>query len=253
MAGMARDLVATALERWARERGDAPLLFYRDARGQMRWWSARRAAEEIGAGTSGRWRRATVGRSDASELPAHFLAALASEGDVRDPTETQATEVAAPPLDLSLAAAAVAEAVGLPGVGASRDVWICWRPLTVPAERAMALWALGSGATIVVEPSQQLPAWLVAWARPTLWSGDTETLSELLAGIAVEAPRFLTRRWLRQRFERLRAVLVEGDLEGGRALDAVRRALLDLECTSAPRIVPFPRLALASSNAEGKP
>ncbi len=242
---MTRDLVSTALERWARERGEEPLLFYRDALGRMRWWSASRTRDLFRGGPARGRRESSAGGDDAAALPGRFLDVLCDGEPSLDASVSHAAGLAdRPALDLSLAAAAVAEAVGLPGVGAPRDLWVSWRSPGLPEERALALWALASGAAILVEPCERMPAWLVAWARPTLWSGPEGVLLELLEGIAVEAPRFSTRRWQRQRFERLRAVLVEGNRGDGSALDAVRRGLLAAGCASAPRIAPFPRLAL---------
>jgi len=233
---MSDELVAAALERWARERGEDPLLFFRDARGHFRWWSAKQAQREFAlpgqpAGRTPREERAAAGDPHAS-LPGAFLRSLAG------------SSAAAAPLDLSLRAAAVAEAVGLPPTGTPRDIWISWRPLTWAPERAVAAWALAAGAAIVIEPAADLPPWLVAWARPTLLTGDAETHLRWIDGVAREAPRLLAGRWLRQRFARLRAVLVEEGGEEGAALDAVRRRLIGLGTSVAPRIVPFPRLAL---------
>ncbi len=233
---MSEELVAAALERWARERGEDPLLFYRDARGHFRWWSALRARQEFAslglpAGENPREQRAAASDPHAS-IPGTFLRSLAGPS------------AAAAPLDLSLRAAAVAEAVGLPPVGTPRDIWISWRPLTWPPERAVAAWALAAGAAIVLEPAPDLPPWLVAWARPTVLTGDAETHLRWIDGVAREAPRLLAGRWLRQRFSRLRTILVEASGEEGAALDAVRRQWIGLETPHAPRIVPFPRLAL---------
>jgi hypothetical protein len=76
---------------------------------------------------------------------------------------------------------------------------------------ALAQWAIVAGAAILVEPGANLHPELFAWARPTIVSGSVAELLELAAQLEFLAPRFLRRRWLRQRSERLRLLLVEGD------------------------------------------
>ena len=97
-----------------------------------------------------------------------------------------------------------------PGARTDRDVWISWRPLRDPAELALARWAIVTGAAILVEPGPSLHPELFAWARPTIVSGSVGELLLLADQLDSLAPRFLRRRWLRQRGERLRLLLVEG-------------------------------------------
>ena len=77
--------------------------------------------------------------------------------------------------------------------------------------KVLARWAIVSGAAILVEPGPSLHPELFAWARPTIVSGSVAELLALADGVATLAPRFLRRRWLRQRGDRLRLLLVEGD------------------------------------------
>jgi len=152
-------------------------------------------------------------------------------------------EVAGPFLVSAVAiGAGSAEVVDLDRGGA-RDIWISWRPLTHPAELALARWAIVAGAAILVEPGERLHPELFAWARPTLASGSAEELLALANKFELLAPRFFHRRWYRQRGERFRLLLVEGDPSPSE-LQQVRQRWRALSPSLAPRCVPFPGRSL---------
>lgn len=127
--------------------------------------------------------------------------------------------------------------------GVERDVWISWRPLTHPAELELARWAIVAGAAILVEPGERLHPELFAWARPTLASGCAEELLALADEFEHLAPRFFRRHWYRQRGERFRLLLVEGDSSPRELLQVMRRWHA-LSPSLTPRCVPFPSRAL---------
>jgi hypothetical protein len=182
----------SALARLAKTQPEAPFLFYRNARGHFRWWSYATAAdlfEGAGHGEEKLSIKGVVVEREAVELLGEFLRLAMGE-------------------DAHLSS--VAEISG-PEPKAPRDVWISWRPLTDPNELALARWAITTGAAILVEPGPALHPELVAWARPTIVTGRADELCTLSGQLEVLAPRFLRRRWLRQRGERLRLVLVEGE------------------------------------------
>jgi hypothetical protein len=184
--------IVAALERAARAQPEAPFLFYRNARGQFRWWSFSTAAavRDSGGLPNGKLSvKGVVVEREAAELLGSFL--LESV-----PAERSPAEVAAPLP---------------PGPGSSRDVWISWRPPSHPAERFLAGWAIRSGAAIVVDPASALHPELVAWVRPTVLSGTAAELLELASQIEKLAPRLFRRLWLRQRGKRLRLLVVEGE------------------------------------------
>lgn len=188
--------VAAALALAARAQPEAPFLFYRNAKGHFRWWSFALAAAFLEAGGVGEEKLSVTGvvvEREAVGLLGGFLrAALGESSD----------------------AFGAADIPG-PGPGLGRDVWISWRPLSHPQELALARWAILSGAAILVEPGPSLHPELFAWARPTKVSGSVAELLALADGVATLAPRFLRRRWLRQRGDRLRLLLVEGDPAAG--------------------------------------
>lgn len=122
--------------------------------------------------------------------------------------------------------------------GVERDVWISWRPLTHPAELELARWAIVAGAAILVEPGERLHPELFAWARPTMVSGSAEELHALAEELERLAPRLFRRRWLRQRGERLRLLLVEGEPSPAELQQVVDR-WSSLSPHHAPRCLPF--------------
>jgi hypothetical protein len=183
--------VAAALAHAARAEPEAPFLFYRNARGHFRWLSFSQAEGLLDPGglrvekPSG---KGGVVEQEAVELLGDFLRA-AIRGD---------------------AGAVVALDLPGPASGADRDVWISWRALSDPDELALARWAIGSGAAILLEPGRTLHPEVFAWARPTVVSGSVDDLCSLADQVESLAPRFLRRRWLRQRASRLRLMLVAG-------------------------------------------
>ena len=126
-----------------------------------------------------------------------------------------------------------------PQPGAPRDVWISWRAPAGPDEQALARWAIQTGAAILVEPGPALHPELFAWARPTVVSGTVEELCALADQVEALAPRFLRRRWFRQRGARLRLVLVEGE-PAPDILARVGERWRTLLPSSAMHIEPFP-------------
>jgi hypothetical protein len=183
--------VGGALAGLAKAQPEAPFLFYRNSRGHFRWWSYATASaflDRAGLGEERLSAKGVVVDREAVELLGEFLR-LAMGEDSHPP--------------------GVAELAGTEP-GAPRDIWISWRALTAPDERALARWAILTGAAILVEPGPALHPELFVWARPTLVSGTVEELGLLAGEVESLAPRFLRRRWLRQRGERLRLVLVEG-------------------------------------------
>ena len=164
----------------ARERPEAPFVFFRGRRGHFRWLSYAAAA----AGK--------VTRSDGADwapLEVHELVRFAGE---LEPPESP-DEAAAPFLRRDK----------------DRDVWISWRPLSAPSERSLAAAAIRGGAAIVVERRERFPLDLFLWARPTVVSASHDDLAAILARVEEEAPRWRRRGWLRQKLGRLRAILVE--------------------------------------------
>jgi hypothetical protein len=189
-AGGARQ--RSALAELARTQPEAPFLFYRNARGHFRWWSYSTASTFLDEGEPRAETLSVKGvvvEREAVELLGGYLRLAIGDG-----AESPAT----------------AEIPG-PEPGAPRDVWISWRSLTDPDALALARWAILSGTAILVEPGPALHPELFAWARPTVVSGTVEELGALADQVEALAPRFLRRRWLRQRGERLRLVLVEGE------------------------------------------
>jgi len=183
--------VAAALARAARAQPEAPFLFYRNAKGHFRWVSFSQAAallESSGPGGEKLLVKGVVVEREAVELVGGFLRA-AIAGDA----------VAGDFLDLPR-----------PWSGAGRDVWISWRALSDIEELAITRWAIVNGAAILLEPGPALHPELFAWARPTVVSGSVDELLTLADQIESLAPRFLRRRWLRQRGARLRLILVSG-------------------------------------------
>lgn len=208
-----------ALADRARAQPEAPVLFCRNARGQFRWWSYSTASTYLGGGGSGAEKLSANGvavEREAVELLGGFLRLATGEGE----------------------GAPVAAEIPGPEPAARRDVWISWRSLADPHERALARWAILSGAAILVEPGPALHPELFSWARPTVVSGTVEELLLLADQIEALAPRFLRRRWLRQRGERLRLVLVEGG-PAPEALLRVRERWGALLPTSPARIEPL--------------
>lgn len=180
--------ISEAIERWVATSPEAPFLFYRNSRGHFRWWSFSTFCALLKQGGRGDEKLSVKGvgvEREAVELLGGFLRAARTG---------------------SGGAAVLPD----PEPGAARDVWISWRPLDHPAEFALAQWAIGAGAAILVEPGACLHPELFAWARPTIVSGSVDELLELAARLPSLAPRFLRRRWFRQRAERLRLLLVEG-------------------------------------------
>lgn len=176
-----------ALAAWAARAPEAPFAFFRGPRGHFDWISFEDAeAHRQGTPRRPRW------------LPADLLDLLRFASDVEAP----AASAALPP-------------------GPSRPVWIAWRPLATAEEAALAAWALRSGAAIVVERHDRIPLDLVAWARPTVVSETADAVADLLAGLERDAPKWLRRRWLRQRLGRLRCVLVESPPVGASSVASI--------------------------------
>jgi hypothetical protein len=198
------------LDRWARERPETPFVFFRGRRGHFRWlsYAAARAIGPIAGSAPGpeEWAPPEVGE---------IIAASRASGPGLDP------------------------ALLPPAPAGERDVWISWRPLEVREEAALAGFAIRSGAAILAERSDRLPVGLFVWARPTIVSAAAAELEAVLAGIAAEAPRFLRRRWLRQRVGRLRLVLVEGEA-GAAEVERIHRRLQELLPGAAASVRPFP-------------
>ena len=213
--------LAAALSRWAREQPEAPFLFYRNSRGHFRWWSFATVAVFLEQGGLGGERLSVKGvvvEREAVDLLGGFLrAARRGSGSV---AVLPATEP-----------------------GATRDIWISWRPLDHPAELALAQWAIVAGAAILVEPGANLHPELFAWARPTIVSGSVEQLLELAARLESLAPRFFRRRWFRQRGERLRLLLVDGDA-GAAELARVAQRWRALSPRFQPLVAAFPESTL---------
>lgn len=203
-----------ALERWARERPEAPFVFFRGRRGHFRWLSYATARSFPPVPRPG------PGSDDWAPPEVDEIVA-AARAAVQDPPTSPAL---APP-------------------AAGRDVWITWRPLAVPEEAALADFAIRSGAAILAERSDGFPLELFLWARPTVVSGSAAELAALLDGVEGEAPRLLRRRWLRQRLGRLRLVLVEGASETSE-IEELRLALRGLLPDSTAAVRPFPRLSV---------
>lgn len=221
-AGGARQ--RSALADLARAQPEAPFLFYRSSRGHFRWWSYSTAATFLDDGGLGDEKLSVKGvvvEREAAEMLGGFLRAAIGEGF--DPP-------------------GAAEIPG-PGPGAPRDVWISWRSLTDPDEVALARWAILTGAAILVEPGPALHPELFAWTRPTVVSGTVEELGLLADQVEALAPRFLRRRWFRQRGLRLRLVLVSG---GAAAEDLARveGAWRGLSKHFAPSVAPLARASL---------
>ncbi|MEO8197632.1 MAG: hypothetical protein ABI689_13035 [Thermoanaerobaculia bacterium] len=211
--------VAAALGCAARARPEAPFLFYRDPRGQFRWWSFSTAFGFLeGGGLT--------------------LEKLSVKGVVVD---REAVELLGGFLRVALGDGSEASgAADLPGPEPrlGRDVWISWRPLSHPREIALARWAIGSGAAILVEPGRALHPELFAWARPTIVSGSVEELLALASQLESLAPRFFRQRWFRQRAERLRLVLVAGEPAAGE-LEQVRQRWREMSARFSARVTPF--------------
>jgi hypothetical protein len=222
LADSSAEAVAAALTRLARAQPEAPFLFYRNCRGHFRWWSFATVSaflEQGGLGDEKPSVKGVVVEREAVELLGGFLRAARrhSEGS----------------------AAVLPDSTP----GAARDVWISWRSLDHPAELALAQWAIVAGAAILVEPGACLHPELFAWARPTIVSGSVEELLELAAKLSSLAPRFLRRRWLRQRSERLRLMLVEGGA-GAEELSRVARRWQALSPRLRPIVAAFPHCTL---------
>lgn len=213
--------VAAALALAARAQPEAPFLFYRNAQGQFRWWSFALAAAFLEAGGVGGEK-------------------LSVRGVV---VEREAVELLGPFLQAVLADSAVVGEVFPSAVAADRDIWICWRPLTDRTELALARRAVLSGAAILVEPSATLHPELVAWVRPTVVSASAAELLELADGLEALAPRFLRRRWLRQRGRRLRLLLISGPV-GEEDLVRVAAKWRALSPEFAPHVGPTPLASL---------
>jgi hypothetical protein len=155
--------------------------------------------------------------------------------------EREAVELLAGFLLAASAGDACAEKVlDLPGPdrGAGRDVWICWRPLSEPDELALARWAIVTGAAILLEPGPALHPELFAWARPTVVSGSIDELCALADQLESLAPRFLRRRWFRQRSCRLRLMLVSGPTSAD-GLARLARRWRELSPLFAPAVASF--------------
>lgn len=216
-ADLPAGVVAAALRRLATAQPEAPFLFYRNSRGHFRWWSFATAAaflEQGGFAGEKLSVKGVVVEREAVELLGGFLrAALTGSPGAAQP------KVPAPP--------------------AGRDVWISWRPLDDPAELALARWMIVTGAAILVEPGPSLHPELFAWARPTMVSGSAEELLELAARLESLAPRFLRRRWFRQRGERLRLLLVDGAAEAAE-LSRVAQRWRALSPRFQPLVAAFP-------------
>lgn len=211
------------MSRAAKAQPEAPFLFYRNARGHFRWWSFSLAAAFLEGG--GGWEerlsgQAVVVEAEAVELLGGFLRAVVGGGDD-----------SAVPDEVPRAPAA------------AREIWIAWRPLADPAERALARRVVEAGAAILVEPGNELHPELVAWARPTMLSGSAAELCALADGLAALAPRFLRRRWWRQRAIRLRLLLVSGQV-GSEDLSTVAAKWRALSPEFAPRVVPISAASL---------
>lgn len=216
--------VAAVLARAATAQPEVPFLFYRNARGHFRWWSYSLAAAflEVGGAREAQL-SATSPRveREAVELLGGFLQAVT--GEERDPAGGE-------------------EVLRVPAA-TERDIWIAWRPLGLPEERALARRAIAAGAAILVEPAAALHPELVAWARPTMISASAAELCELADGLAALAPRFLRRRWWRQRAIRLRLLIVSGQA-GSDDLAAVAAKWRALSAEFAPRVVPISAASL---------
>ena len=125
------------------------------------------------------------------------------------------------------------------GAGAGRDVWISRRPLSHPVEAALARWAIFTGAVVLVEPGPSLHPELFAWARPTLVTASVDELIQLADQLTSLSPRFLHRRWLRQRLERLRWLLVDS-ASGANEVERVEDRWRELSVHFKARVAPFP-------------
>ena len=215
--------VADAIAHAARAQPEAPFLFYRNAKGHFRWWSFAQAAAFLDAGGWGEEELSVKGvvvEREAVELLGGFLKAAASgSGQVAEMSDR--------------------------GPGAVRDIWISWRSLAEPAELALARWAVLAGAAILVEPSPSLHPELVAWTRPTVVSGSAAELLALADGLEAVAPRFLRRRWFRQRAQRLRLLVVSGQVVAADRTHVVARWRA-LSPEFSPQVVP---LAIVSRRA----
>ena len=73
--------------------------------------------------------------------------------------------------------------------------------------------------------------------------GDEETLLGLAGQLESLAPRFFRQRWFRQRAERLRLLLVEGEPAAGE-LEQVRARWRSLSASFSPGVTPFAHRAL---------
>lgn len=220
---------AEALRGWASAQPEAPFLFYRNARGQFRWWSFATVASFVASSTASEGSGWTA-VGEPKRLPGGL------------PVEREAVHLLGDFLAGALAPPDAAVCPPLRAASSSssreRDVWISWRPLSDPEERGLAQWAVIAGAAVLVEPSPALHPELVAWVRPTLLAATAGELSELADGLEALAPRWLRRRWFRQRGERLRRLLVGAaeSPESCRRLEARWRALSP-EMT--PTVVPI--------------
>ncbi|MGE0641064.1 MAG: hypothetical protein AB7G12_03715 [Thermoanaerobaculia bacterium] len=105
--------------------------------------------------------------------------------------------------------------------GAERDIWLSWRGEPHPVEDAVLAWAWESGAAILYEPAERLPAELAIWARPTVLQGPPADLAHWLDRFEEERPRRAGPRWAERRLGRLRRLLVE-EAEAG--VESVRLA-----------------------------
>lgn len=206
----------TALARWARERPDAPFVFYRGRRGQFGWHAYAAAAK----------------LTHAVHSPDAWLPAEAEEL-LRFASRVPAA-LPFPPGPPGNSRASVLDA---PAEG--RDVWISWRSLAIAEESALAAWATRSGAAVLVERHERFPVELYAWARPTLISGPVAELVALLDEVERLAPNWLRERWLRQRLRRLRLVLIEGTVPS-EAVSEIEVRLRRLDAGCPARVLPFP-------------
>ncbi|MEO8277594.1 MAG: hypothetical protein ABI639_15380 [Thermoanaerobaculia bacterium] len=234
----ASESVAEALARHARRAPEAPCLFFRDLKGRFRWRSYQNVAQwlEPAGRSPGLFSVKEVHEGSAVDAPLlPFLSHLAEE----DAPVREASERLRALLSPERQAASL------------RDIWISWRPLSVPAEKAIARWAIISGAVVLVDPGERLHPDLFAWARPTLLSGSSAELLALAQALEAQAPRFLRGRWMRQRTARLRHLLVEGT--GVSELDGVADVVDFAEVAAGWRelspaftahVLPFPHAAL---------
>ncbi len=158
-----------------------PFLFFRRLDGHVTWWSLARCRAELASPPSA--------EAPGPAEPLEFLATLAT-----------GAEAAAP------AARTLLDALGAPS---GRDIWISSAPLAED-ERTLATAALLGGWAVFRDPAEALHPATLAWARPTLVSGDDAALAALAAGLGALAPRWRRQRWLRQRLGRLRAWIVTG-------------------------------------------